>query len=210
MTLSTQFMTMLAMISMGIFFGAGLDTYNRFLKRSKRKSLLVFINDVLFWVIQGLFIFFVLFRVNQGELRFYIFIALICGFAAYQSLFKVIYLRLLERLISIVISLIRFFTKMVYLLIYKPIYIVITTILEIILMIGKSLYALFIWLITIVLFAIKVLFMPILWILLLIWKLSPKTIKKSVEKIYNKLAGKYRIIKNTIINWMSTWKKDKE
>ena len=75
MTLSTQFMTMLAMIGMGIFFGAGLDTYNRFLKRRKRKSWLVFINDVLFWILQGLFIFFILFRVNQGELRFYIFIA---------------------------------------------------------------------------------------------------------------------------------------
>ena len=82
MTLSTQFMTMLAMIGMGIFFGAGLDTYNRFLKRSKRKSWLVFINDILFWILQGLFIFFVLFRVNQGELRIYIFIALLCGFAS--------------------------------------------------------------------------------------------------------------------------------
>ena len=131
MTLSTQFMTMLAMIGMGVFFGAGLDTYNRFLKRSKRKSWLVFINDVLFWILQGLFIFFVLFRVNQGELRFYIFIALLCGFAAYQSLFKGIYLRWLEMLISFVISVFRFFVKIVYLLVYKPIYLVITTLLDI-------------------------------------------------------------------------------
>ena len=58
-------------------------------------------------------------------------------------------------------------------------------------------------------FVIKVLFMPIMWILLLIWKLFPKTIKKSVEKIYNKLAGNYKIIKNTIINWIPKWKKDK-
>src|SRR6478735_5710776 len=130
MTLNTQFMTMLAMIGMGIFFGAGLDTYNRFLKRSKRKSWLVFINDVLFWIFQGLFIFFVLFRVNQGELRIYIFIALLCGFAAYQSLFKVIYSRWLEMLISFVISLLRFFVKIVYLLVYKPIYFVITTLLD--------------------------------------------------------------------------------
>ena len=210
MTLTTQFMTMLAMIGMGIFFGAGLDTYNRFLKRSKRKSWLVFINDVLFWIIQGLFIFFVLFRVNQGELRFYIFVALLCGFAAYQSVFKVFYLRLLERLIFFVISLIHFFVKMVYLLIYKPIYVVITTLFEIILMIGKGLLVLLKWILMVVLFGIKVLFTPILWILLLVWKLSPKTIKKLVEKIYNKLAGKYRIIKNIITHWFSKWKKDKE
>ena len=210
MTLSTQFMTMLAMIGMGIFFGAGLDTYNRFLKRSKRKNWLVFINDLLFWILQGLLIFFVLFRVNQGELRIYIFIALLCGFAAYQSLFKGIYSRWLEVLISFVISLLRFFVKVVYLLVYKPIYFVITTLFDLVLMIGKGLLVLLKWLITAILFAIKVLFMPILWILLLIWKLSPKTIKKSVEKIYNKLAGKYKIIKNIIIHWISKWKKDKE
>jgi len=210
MTLSTQFMTMLAMIGMGIFFGAGLDTYNRFLKRRKRKSWLVFINDVLFWILQSLFIFFVLFRVNQGELRFYIFIALLCGFASYQSVFKEIYLRWLEMLIFFVLSLFRFFVKIVHLLIYKPIYFVITTTFELILMIGKGLLVLFKWIIKAIWFVIKVLFMPIKWILLLIWKLSPKTIKKSVEKIYNKLAGKYKIIKNIIIHWISKWKRDKE
>ncbi|WP_371931952.1 spore cortex biosynthesis protein YabQ [Mesobacillus subterraneus] len=97
MTLSTQFLTMLAMIWMGTLFGASLDTHNRFLKRSKRKSWIVFINDILFWVFQGLSIFYVLFSVNMGELRFYIFLALLCGFAAYQSLFKNMYLKVLER-----------------------------------------------------------------------------------------------------------------
>ncbi|MFD6438251.1 spore cortex biosynthesis protein YabQ, partial [Peribacillus sp. NPDC060186] len=37
MTLTIQFYTLLAMIGMGSCFGAALDTYNRFLKRSKRK-----------------------------------------------------------------------------------------------------------------------------------------------------------------------------
>ena len=129
---------------------------------------------------------------------------------AYQSLFKGIYSRWLEVLISFVISLLRFFVKIVYLLVYKPIYFVITTLFDLVLMIGKGLLVLFKWLITAIWFAIKILFMPIMWILLLIWKLSPKTIKKSVEKIYNKLAGKYKIIKNIIIHWISKWKKDKE
>ena len=111
MTLSTQFITMLSMIGMGAFFGAALDTYNRFLQRRKRKSWLVFINDILFWLFQGLFIFFILFHVNQGELRFYIFLALLCGFAAYQSILKQLYLKCLEKLISIVIAVFRLFGK---------------------------------------------------------------------------------------------------
>ncbi|MEH7523396.1 spore cortex biosynthesis protein YabQ, partial [Bacillus sp. JJ1503] len=121
MTLSTQFITMLAMIGMGSVFGAALDTYNRFLKRSNRKSWIVFINDILFWVVQGLAIFYILFIVNRGELRFYIFIALLCGFAAYQSLFKGLYVRLLEISISVIVAIYRFLLKLFHYMIYKPV-----------------------------------------------------------------------------------------
>ncbi|MFL6554633.1 MAG: spore cortex biosynthesis protein YabQ, partial [Bacillus sp. (in: firmicutes)] len=38
MTLSTQFITLLSMIGMGSLFGAMFDTYQRFLKRPKRKQ----------------------------------------------------------------------------------------------------------------------------------------------------------------------------
>jgi len=96
MSLSVQFYTMLAMIAMGSFFGGTLDTYNRFLQRRKRKRWVVFVHDVLFWLCQSLLLFYVLFLVNAGEVRFYIFIALLCGFAAYQALFKNGYLKLLE------------------------------------------------------------------------------------------------------------------
>ena len=72
MTLTVQFYTLLAMIGMGSIFGATLDTYQRFLKRGHRNRWIVFINDILFWMIQGLIIFYVLFLVNHGELRFYL------------------------------------------------------------------------------------------------------------------------------------------
>ena len=121
MTLSTQFLTMLSMIGMGSLFGAMLDTYQRFLKRPKRKSWIVFFNDLLFWIIQALIIFYTLFLVNNGELRFYIFLALLCGFAAYQSLFKGLILKLLEMVIQSVISIYRFIERPFQFLIYKPV-----------------------------------------------------------------------------------------
>src|SRR6516165_4054961 len=108
MTLSTQFLTMLSMVGMGSAFGAMFDTYQRFLNRPQRKYWIVFVNDVLFWILQAILIFYTLFLVNNGELRFYIFVALLCGFAAYQSLFKRIYLRFLEILIYSVITICRF------------------------------------------------------------------------------------------------------
>jgi spore cortex biosynthesis protein YabQ len=211
MTLSTQFLTMLAMIGMGSLFGASLDTHNRFLKRSKRKSWIVFINDILFWVFQGLSIFYVLFSVNMGELRFYIFLALLCGFAAYQSLFKKTYLKLLERAISITINIYLFFVKAVRLLIVRPLQMLAATALSLVLITGRGLYVLLKWLLSVLLWLLKnIIWKPIKMIFLLFWKLLPKTVKKSVEKLYNKLAGFLFIVKNYStkpIKWIKNLKK---
>lgn len=210
MTLSTQFLTMLAMIGMGSLFGASLDTHNRFLKRAKRKSWIVFINDILFWLLQGLLIFYVLFSVNMGELRFYIFLALLCGFAAYQSLFKKIYLKLLEKAISITISLYIFLVKAVRLLVIRPMQFLAATILSLLVLSGRGLYALVKWLLAVLLWILKLLWKPVQMLLLLFWKLLPKKIKKSVEKLYNKLAGFLIIVKNYSlmpIKWLKKFKK---
>jgi spore cortex biosynthesis protein YabQ len=211
MTLSTQFLTMLAMIGMGSLFGASLDTHNRFLKRSKRKSWIVFINDIMFWLFQGLSVFYVLFSVNMGELRFYIFIALLCGFAAYQSLFKKIYLKILERAITITINVYIFFVKAVRMLVVRPLQFFAATVLSLLIMTGRGLYSLVKWLLAVLLWLLKnLLWKPIKMILLLFWKLLPKKVKKSVEKLYNKLAGILIIVKNYSsipIKWIKNLKK---
>jgi spore cortex biosynthesis protein YabQ len=211
MTLSTQFLTMLAMIGMGSLFGASLDTHNRFLKRSKRKSWIVFINDIMFWLFQGLSVFYVLFSVNMGELRFYIFIALLCGFAAYQSLFKKIYLKILERAITITINVYIFFVKAVRMLVVRPLQFFAATVLSLLIMTGRGLYSLVKWLLAVLLWLLKnLLWKPVKMILLLFWKLLPKKVKKSVEKLYNKLAGILIIVKNYSsipIKWIKNLKK---
>ncbi|KAB2328839.1 spore cortex biosynthesis protein YabQ [Cytobacillus depressus] len=209
MTLSTQFLTMLSMIGMGSMFGAALDTYNRFLKRSNRKSWIVFINDILFWIVQGLAIFYILFIVNRGELRFYIFIALLCGFAAYQSLIKHIYLRLLEIVISMIISIYRFIVKVIYLGLFKPIRGLILFAISLLVMTSRGLLSLLKMLFKISLFICKVALLPIKWIFVLLWKVLPKRLKKSVEKLYNRMAGFSKRIKNNLVNWITRLKKNK-
>src|SRR3954462_2772160 len=111
MSLTTQFYTMLAMVGIGGWIGVALDTYGRFLKRPLRARWVVFINDFMFWIVQGLILFYLLLLVNEGELRIYIFLAVLCGYAAYQSLLKWIYLRILERLIQTSLSIYRLLIK---------------------------------------------------------------------------------------------------
>lgn len=210
MTLSTQFITMASMIGMGALFGILLDTYQRFLKRSKRKHWLVFLNDVLFWIIQAFLIFYVLFLVNKGEFRFYILLALVCGFAAYQSLLKGMYLRLLEMLIHLVVSAVNLFNKTVRMLVFKPVVGLFHLVIFIILFLGRGLFTLVKFVFKILLFSIKVILKPVGKILLLFWKLFPTGVKKNVETFYNKLAGNLLKIKNYSIRWLALWKKKRK
>lgn len=201
---------MLTMIGMGSVFGASLDTYHRFLKRSKRKGWLVFLNDILFWLLQGLAIFYILFLVNQGELRFYVFVALLCGFAAYQSLFKKMYLRILEIVISMIISIYRFLMKTINFIVIKPVQGLIAALIALVIMLGKSLWALLKITFKILLFILKVILMPAKWMMMLLWKVLPKNIKKTVEKLYNELAGYLKPLKNYVHKWISKWKRNNE
>ncbi len=198
------------MAAMGSYLGAAIDTYNRFLFRSKRKSWLVFLNDIFFWILQGLIFFYVLFVINQGELRFYIFLAILCGFAAYQSLLKRGYARVLEIIITMIISIYRYAVKIFLMLIYRPIVSLLLGCVSLVTIIGKGLFVLVKWTIQVIWMIIKLVFTPVKWLLILFWNLLPKHIKKNVEKLYNKLAGYYQGIKNTINNVLSRWRKDKE
>jgi spore cortex biosynthesis protein YabQ len=210
MTLSTQFLTMLSMIGMGSLFGVMFDTYQRFLDRPNRKSWIVFFNDLLFWVIQALIIFYILFLVNNGELRFYIFVALLCGFAAYQSLFKGVYLRLLEFMIKTAIAIYRFIRRAFQLLIYKPVVGLIQLVISIIILIGRGLFSLVKFVLKVLLFILKIFWVPVVKIILILWKLLPKGIKKYVEKLYNRTAGIFMEIKNYLLKLIKKFKKPKK
>lgn len=193
MSLSVQFQTLLAMISMGSLFGAMLDTYQRFLKRGNRKRWIVFINDLLFWFIQGIIIFYALFLVNSGELRIYLFLALFLGFAAYQALFRQVYVRLLEWIIRLVKATIKIIKKLVHLLIYQPargLFLLIKFVVIYILTIGLALVKI-IW--KMLKWLVMTVIRPVLW---MVRSIVPKKVKKFVVKIGNSFEGFYKNTKN--------------
>ncbi len=196
MSLNVQFYTMLSMIGMGCWIGIALDTYGRFLKRPSRAKWLVIINDLTFWFVQALIIFYTLLLVNEGELRIYVFLALLCGYAAYQSLLHSTYLRFLEVLIQIVLSVYNFTAKLITVLIIRPIRYIIQVLL---------LFLVSIWnfILLVINFILKVFFTIIRWICLFIWRMIPKKVKKTMRKI----AGFRKDIENLSVLVQNWWKK---
>ncbi|WP_146818723.1 spore cortex biosynthesis protein YabQ [Halobacillus faecis] len=195
MTLTTQFITIVAMMGGGMFVGASLDTFERFFGKRKRGWLEI-IYQLSFWLIQASFLFYLLYLANYGELRVYVFVAIVCGFAAYRALFQQLYLKTLEMWIRISMAVFRFLKKTVYYLIFIPsksiIFLIISLLLGVYKILLKGIIILFL-----------VVFYPIRLIFRIIWRLLPKNMKKYLRD----LAGFLDKMKNTMNNWMKRIKK---
>ncbi|HHW36397.1 MAG TPA: spore cortex biosynthesis protein YabQ [Bacillales bacterium] len=196
MSLTIQLNTMIAMVVIGAWLGVALDTYGRFLKRPKRAKWFLFMNDILFWMVQALLLFYVLLLVNEGQLRFYIILAILCGYAAYQSLFKNIYLRILEFLIKSSIWTYRFVYRLIIILIVRPIKWLIQLFIVLVLFLGNVLWKVF-------KLAFLILYTPIKWLFQILWRFVPQKVKI----FFISLAGILIRKKNTIVKW---WKKFRE
>lgn len=200
MTLSVQLYTMLAMIAMGSLFGAILDTYQRFLKRGKRKRFIVFINDILFWLFQGLIIFYVLFLVNYGELRFYLLLSLLCGFAAYQALFKKFYLATLEYLILFIQSATNLVYKLIYTIVFQPIKWIVIFIFSLLILTAKLLLGLVKTVAKMLLWMLKIILYPIYLLGKGIWMIIPQSVQKIVRQVQGWFVSYFIFLKGKFSN----------
>ncbi|RBW67649.1 spore cortex biosynthesis protein YabQ [Bacillus taeanensis] len=196
MTLTVQFYTMMTMIAMGIWLGAAVDTYGRFMHPG-RWNWLLFCNDILFWILQSLFIFYVLLQVNEGEIRFYVFLALLCGFAAYRAFLQKGYQLLLEKIITFTISSFHFLKKLVLgLLVYPTIRLLQLLLAFVMIVLNLTM--------KILLILMKICFLPFKWIGYLLKKMIPNKWKKHLVL----LEGIFESFKNKFSKWFNKKKDD--
>ncbi len=184
---------MLSMAAMGIYIGAAIDTYGRFTRKRPSFNWLVACNDVLFWLVQALVVFYVLLQANNGEIRLYIFLALVCGFAAYRGLFQTFYQNLLERVITIIIQTYRMTIKLITILLINPIKYLL-----------KVLYSLCIMVLTacltVLVFLLNLIWKPLRWMLLLLYKWTG----------LNKQLNKFKPILRKMKEFIQSMRKKKE
>lgn len=128
MTLNTQLMTIVVMTLMGLEFAAAYDTYMRIFRRAFSRKWILLICDINFMVGQAIVLFFLLYKVNHGEIRIYIVIALLCGYAIYQSIFRKLYIALIERFIRIFKAVYKLFRQITIIFLVKPVKLIIMVI----------------------------------------------------------------------------------
>ncbi len=189
MTLSEQFYSMIAMAGMGIFLGASLTTYKRFLPSKKVWRWLLFLTDLLFWCVQGLIIFYVLLLVNDGILRFYLFIALAIGFAAYKGLFETTYYKILNACIRFCVGAARFLRHFIKSFFVQPLLTLLKLLLSLVKMVSRLLLA-------ILLFVGTVIVTPFRWLFRLLipksWITKSGQLLLNLKQVIAKLKNKWR------------------
>src|SRR5690625_4617312 len=193
MTLDTQLLTMVSMIVGGIYLGIATETFRRISVVWRKWTFLIYFLEIGYWIFQTCLLFFVLYQVNNGELRVYIFLACLLGFSMYQVLFKATYQRILEWIIKVIVTVTNGIIKVIDTMIVRPIKWIIMVLVRTIQYILTICYR-------ILLFIGKIMFYPVQFLISFIKKRIP-------EKTSNKI-NKSLTICSTIIYKFKKWLKD--
>ncbi|RCX14913.1 spore cortex biosynthesis protein YabQ [Fontibacillus phaseoli] len=120
MNLQLQWVTLLWMFACGGILGIAFDSYRVVSGQLRFPRWSVHILDLLYWIAASLFVFRTLYRVNQGELRFYVFLGLFIGVWIHFLFLSVITERFVVNLIKVVQKIYRIAIRIMQLAVLAP------------------------------------------------------------------------------------------
>lgn len=157
MTLDVQLHSIISMVISGIYLGIARETFQRFSPIWQKNIFIIYLLEILFWFLQTIIIFFVLYKVNYGELRIYTFLSVLLGYSIYVVMFRAIYKRLLTLLIKFTRYVIRIIHRMITIFIVRPIKFIV----HIVIMLLMGILTILLKLINILFYPVKRLFKKI-------------------------------------------------
>lgn len=190
MTLDVQFQAMLAMVLAGFYVGIALETFRYFSPLWQKSLLWKYTLEIFFWTLQTIVVFFLLYNVNAGELRFYLFLAFFLGFSMYKALFSSLYQRLLRKMVAFFKALFLYLWRFVDYFIIKPVRGIILFLLKILLFFTRLIMTPLFYLVSPIFKAIKELI-----------KKLPKPILSTLYKfssIYGIMVSTFKKIKSLL------------
>lgn len=98
-------------ILVGFLIGLLFDMFRISRRTFKTSDIITCLEDVLFWILTGLLILFSIFKFNNGDIRFFIVLAIFIGIALYMLVFSKIVINTLVKIILIIKKAISFIIK---------------------------------------------------------------------------------------------------
>ena len=127
--MQNQVYVFVAFILNGFLIGIIFDCFRILRKSFKTPDFVTYIEDILFGIITGLLILYSIFKFNNGELRFYLFLGIFFGLLLYFLIFSKVFIKISVTVISIIkkivniliITPIKFICKLTKKIFFKPI-----------------------------------------------------------------------------------------
>lgn len=129
MELSTQIRTFLLIVTTGIVLGILFDTYRVLRRRFRPPWLVTSLTDLLYCLLASAIAFTALLAGNWGELRFYVYIALLVGIIGYYRLVSQYVMKLIMALLLLLTKLCHLTKLAVAFTIIKPVVFITRTVL---------------------------------------------------------------------------------
>lgn len=98
MQLYSLFIFTITGIAIGIFF----DIFRILRKSFKTSNIITYIEDVIFWLISGLFFIFILFKFNNGQIRNYVIIGIFFGIIIYMLTISRYFIKINVKIIEVI------------------------------------------------------------------------------------------------------------
>lgn len=98
----------IAFILNGFLIGIIFDCFRILRKSFKTLDFITYIEDILFGIITGLLILYSIFKFNNGELRFYLFLGIFIGLLLYLLIFSKVFIKICVFIISIIKKIVNF------------------------------------------------------------------------------------------------------
>lgn len=86
----------------GIIIGLLFDFFRILRKTIKTSDIITYIQDALFWILTGIIILYTTFTFNDGEIRMYMFIAILLGVICYITLISSYIIKINVKIVNII------------------------------------------------------------------------------------------------------------
>lgn len=100
-SLLSEFLQFLIFAALGAFLSFIYDIFRAFRRLIKHKNWAINLQDIIYWLFCPVYIFYIVLRLNYGELRWYIILAIFLGSILYFSTISSFLMKILIRFMSI-------------------------------------------------------------------------------------------------------------
>ena len=91
----------------GILIGLLFDIFRILRKSFKTSDIITYTEDLIFWILTGLLLLYSIFTFSNGEVGFYMFLAVFCGCLIYMLLFSKYFININVKIITIIKKIIK-------------------------------------------------------------------------------------------------------